>query len=179
MARFAPEAISQKFWRLLRHPETGFLAMTITNNKMTTQLLLAHFEKDIKKLIEEISFYKNESDLWMLKGDIKNSPGTLALHITGNLKHFIGAQLGKTGYVRERDKEFADRNIPKENLLKGLNEALEIVKTTFSKLSDDDLKKDFPIPFLEKTRPTLEILFILYGHLNYHLGQVNYHRRLN
>jgi|ERR1051326_8818375 hypothetical protein len=145
---------------------------------MTTELLLAHFEKDIKKLIEEISLYKNENDLWKLTGDIKNSPGTLALHIAGNLKHFIGAQLGKTGYMRERDKEFSERNISKEDLLKGLNEALEIVKNTLPKLSDEDLKKDFPIPFLEKIRPTLEILFILYGHLNYHLGQVNYHRRL-
>ena len=144
---------------------------------MTAHLLLSHFEKDIKKFIEELSLYKNESDLWLLKGDIKNSPGTLALHITGNLKHFIGAQLGKTGYIRERDKEFSDRNVSKENLLKGLNEALEIVKTTLSNLSEEDLKKDFPIPFLEKVRPTLEILFILYGHLNYHLGQVNYHRR--
>jgi len=145
---------------------------------MLSQLLIGPFEKDINKLKEEISLYKSESDLWKLKGDIKNSPGTLALHITGNLKHFIGAQLGKTGYLRERDKEFSDRNISKEKLLTGLNEALEVVKTTLPKLSDEDLKKDFPIPFLEKTCPTIEILFILYGHLNYHLGQINYHRRL-
>ena len=145
---------------------------------MTSQILPELYVKDISKLKEEISLYKNESDLWLLKGDVKNSPGTLALHITGNLKHFIGAQLGKTGYVRERDKEFSDRNVPKENLLKGLSEALEIVKTTLPKLSDEDLQKDFPILFLEKVRPTIEILFILYGHLNYHLGQLNYHRRL-
>ena len=145
---------------------------------MTSQILLELYKKDIIKLKEEISFYKNESDLWLLKGDVKNSPGTLALHITGNLKHFIGAQLGKTGFVRERDKEFSDRNVSKENLLKGLSEALEIVKITLPKLSDEDLQKDFPIPFLEKIRPTIEILFILFGHLNYHLGQVNYHRRI-
>jgi hypothetical protein len=145
---------------------------------MTSQLLLSHLEKDVNKLIEEISLYKNESDLWKLSGEIKNSPGTLALHITGNLKHFIGAQLGKTGYVRERDKEFSARNVSKENLLQGLNEALEIIKNTLPKLSDEDLKKDFTVPFLEKVRPTIEILFILYGHLNYHLGQVNYHRRI-
>ncbi|MBI4930198.1 MAG: DUF1572 family protein [Bacteroidetes bacterium] len=145
---------------------------------MTSQLLLSHFEKDIKKLIEEISLYKNGNDLWLLKGDVKNSSGTLALHIAGNLKHFIGAQLGKTNYVRERDKEFSERNVSKENLIKGLNEALEIVKITLPKLSEEDLKKDFPIPFLEKIRPTIEILFILYGHLNYHLGQINYFRRM-
>ena len=145
---------------------------------MTSQIILELYKKDIIKLKEEIALYKNESDLWLLKGDVKNSPGTLALHITGNLKHFIGAQLGKTGFVRERDKEFSDRNVSKENLLKRLSEALEIVKITLPKLSDEDLQKDFPIPFLEKIRPTIEILFILFGHLNYHLGQINYHRRL-
>ena len=145
---------------------------------MINTYLLELYEKDIKKLMEEISLYKSESDLWLVKGDIKNSPGTLAMHIAGNLKHFIGAQLGKTDYVRQRDKEFSERNVPKAELLKGLNEALAIVKTTLLKLSDADLRKDFPIPFLEKVRPTLEILFILYGHLNYHLGQVNYHRRM-
>ena len=145
---------------------------------MTSQILLELYTKDIIKLKEEISLYKNENDLWLLKGDVKNSPGTLALHITGNLKHFIGAQLGKTGFVRERDKEFSDRNVSREKMLNGLDEALEIMKTTLPKLSDADLQKDFPLPFLEKVRPTIEILFILYGHLNYHLGQVNYHRRL-
>ena len=55
---------------------------------MTSQILLELYKKDIIKLKEEISFYKNESDLWLLKGDVKNSPGTLALHIAGNLKHF-------------------------------------------------------------------------------------------
>ncbi len=145
---------------------------------MIPQLLLSHFEKDICKLVDEISLYRSEHELWILKGEIKNAPGTLALHITGNLKHFIGAQLGKTGYVRERDREFSDRNVPKKDLLQGLNEALDVVKATLPKLSDEDMKKDFPGPFLEKARPTLEVLFILYGHLNYHVGQVNYHRRL-
>jgi len=135
-------------------------------------------QKDINKLKEEISLYKNESDLWKLSGDIKNSTGTLTLHLIGNLKHFIGAILGKTGYVRERDKEFAERNISREKMLKGLDETLAIVKNILPKLSDEDLQKDFPLPFLEKIRPTIEILFILYGHFNYHLGQINYHRRL-
>ena len=145
---------------------------------MTSKLLLNYYETGINNLVQEISLFRNEEDLWQLKEGIANSPGTLTLHITGNLKHFIGAQLGKTGYVRQRDKEFSDRNVSKENLLKGLLEALEIVKTTLPKLSDQDLQKDFPIPFFDKIRPTIEILFIIYGHLNYHLGQVNYYRRI-
>jgi hypothetical protein len=68
---------------------------------------------NLTKLKEELSAFKNETDLWHTQGDVKNSPGNLALHLTGNLKHFIGAQLGNTGYVRNRDKEFADKNIPR------------------------------------------------------------------
>ena len=145
---------------------------------MITSHLLPLYERDINALIQELSSYKNEADLWSIKGDVKNSPATLGLHIAGNLKHFIGAQLGKTGYIRNRDKEFADRNISKQTILKELQEALLIVQNTLPKLTDNDLQKDFPIEFLGKVRPAIEILFILYGHLNYHLGQVNYHRRL-
>lgn len=145
---------------------------------MNSQVLLSHFEKGIKQFIEEISLYNNENDLWLLKGGITNGPGTLALHITGGLKHFIGAKLGKTGYVRDRDKEFSDRNIPKAHLLKGLNEALGIVQTVLPGLSDEDLLKDFPIPYLDQIRPTSEVLLFLSVHLSYHLGQINYHRRI-
>ncbi len=81
------------------------------------QTYLQFFLRDLNKLKEEISLYKNENDLWAVKGDVKNSGGTLALHLIGNLKHFIGAQLGNTGYIRNRDKEFSDKNIPKEKIL--------------------------------------------------------------
>lgn len=133
---------------------------------------------NLNKLKEELSAFKNENDLWHIRGDVKNSPGNLALQLTGNLNHFIGAQLGNTDYVRNRDKEFADKNIAREEIIAGINEAIEVVNSTLSKLSDDDLQKDYPILFLNKQHTTGEILFILYGHLNYHLGQINYQRRL-
>ena len=140
---------------------------------------------NLNKLKEEISAFKNampagrqETNLWHTQGEVKNSPGNLALHLTGNLNHFIGAQLGNTGYVRNRDKEFADNNIPREDIISGINEAMEVVNTVLSKLTDDDLQKDYPILFLNEQHTTGEILFILYGHLNYHLGQINYQRRL-
>lgn len=134
--------------------------------------------RDLNKLKEEISAFRNENDLWHTQGDVKNSPGNLALHLTGNLKHFIGAQLGNTAYVRNRDKEFADKNIPREEIITGIDEAIEVVNTILSNLTDEDLQKEYPILFLGKQYSTLEILFILYGHLNYHLGQINYQRRL-
>ena len=144
---------------------------------MTAQLFSKIFERDISKLKEEISLYKNERDLWKVKHEILNSAGTLTLHLIGNLNHFIGAVLGKTGYVRERDKEFSDRNISREKMLDDINNLILIVKDSLSKLSDEDLQKDFPIEFMGK-RKTIDVLIILTTHLNYHLGQINYHRRI-
>ena len=134
--------------------------------------------RDANKLKEEISLYKNESDLWILKGDVKNSGGTLALHLIGNMKHFIGAQLGKTGFVRNRDKEFADRNIPRETILKEIDEVIEMLKKILPTIKDSDLEKEYPIEFLGEKRTIGYILLVIATHLNYHLGQVNYHRRL-
>ena len=145
---------------------------------MISENLLGWYLRDLNKLKEEISLYENENDLWLLKGDIKNSPGNLALHLVGNLKHFIGAQLGSTGYVRNRDKEFADKNVPKEKMMKEIDEVIEIMQKVLPKITDEIFSQEYPIEFLGAKRLTGEILFILYGHLNYHLGQINYHRRL-
>ena len=145
---------------------------------MIAQSFTPWYTRELKKLKEEISLFKNESDLWVLQGDIKNSPGTLTLHLIGNLRHFIGAQLGNTGYVRNRDKEFSDTNIPREKMLHDIDEVIAIVQKVLPTVTDEKFNSEFPIPFLEKTRSTGEILFILYGHLNYHLGQINYQRRL-
>lgn len=145
---------------------------------MLTHQILELYLSNLNKLKEEISAFKNENDLWHIQSDVKNSPGNLALHLTGNIKHFIGAQLGNSGYVRNRDKEFSDKNIPREKILSGIDEAIEVLNATLSKFTDDVLQKDYPILFLNKQHTFGEILFILYGHLNYHLGQINYQRRL-
>ena len=145
---------------------------------MISENLLGWYLHDLNKLKEEISLYENENDLWLLKGDIKNSPGNLALHLVGNLKHFVGAQLDSTGYVRNRDKEFADKNVPREKMMKEIDEVIEIMQKVLPKITDEIFSQEYPIEFLGAKRLTGEILFILYGHLNYHLGQINYHRRL-
>lgn len=136
------------------------------------------YEKDINKLIEEISLYKNEEDIWKLEGAILNTAGNLALHLTGSLNYFIGNILGQTGYVRERDKEFSLKDIPQEKLLADLHEMKEIVVNTLSQLTDEDLQKDFPLKINSQTMSTADTLVFFLAHLNYHLGQLNYHRRI-
>jgi hypothetical protein len=136
------------------------------------------FERDINKLIEEINLYKNEETIWKVKEGISNSAGNLVLHLVGNLNYFIGATLANTGYVRERDKEFSDKNIPRTNMVEDLQNLIPMIKNTLPNLTEADLSKDFSSAFGGKILPTKDVLIFLLAHLNYHLGQVNYHRRI-
>lgn len=134
--------------------------------------------RDLKKCMVEIESYPNESSLWLIDGQILNSAGNLALHLAGNLQHFIGAVLGQTGYMRNRDAEFADKNIPREKILAELNKTATVIDKTLSNLPDEDLLKDFPDDKFMANKSIHFALLHLMGHLNYHLGQLNYHRRL-
>src|SRR5437763_1980644 len=145
---------------------------------MLIETLMEVYERDLGKLREEISLYKNEESLWLVKGEIKNTAGNLCLHLVGNLNHFIGAALGKTAYKRDRDSEFALKNILQAELIKKVDDTTARVKNTLSKLSDEDFNKEYPLEFLGKKRTTGYLLVYLLSHFNYHLGQINYHRRL-
>jgi hypothetical protein len=136
------------------------------------------FERDLNKLTEEINLYKSEDDLWKIREGISNSGGNLALHLVGNLNHFIGATLGNTGYMRERDKEFSLKNIPRKTLVEEITKISVVIKNTLPTLSPEILEKDFPVKINNETFSTEYMLVFLLMHLSYHLGQVNYHRRL-
>lgn len=145
---------------------------------MLTETLTQLFERDLKRLANEISLYKDESHIWTVQKDISNSAGNLCLHLLGNLNHFIGATLGHTGYVRHRDDEFSLKNIPRQDLLLNISNCLIIVTETLQKLPEKDLAADFPIEVFGKKDSTEYMLIHLATHLSYHLGQINYHRRL-
>jgi len=102
----------------------------------------------------------------------------LALHLAGNLQHFIGAILGGSGYKRNRPQEFEARNVSKVNLISELQKAKSSVKETLSNLNPEVSSKNFPEPFIGETVSNYFILVHMASHLNYHLGQINYHRRL-
>ena len=136
------------------------------------------FKRDLEKLKQEISTYSNEEDLWKTAEGIANSAGNLCLHLVGNLKHFIGKILGNIFYERQRDKEFSDKNISVIALLKAVDETIETVHNALQNLSADDLQKNFPEKVFGYEMSTEYFLIHLYGHLSYHLGQINYHRRL-
>jgi uncharacterized damage-inducible protein DinB len=145
---------------------------------MVISALLELFKRDLNILHVEINSYSNESNLWITNAGIKNSPGNLCLHLCGNLQHFIGAVLGNTGYIRDREAEFSKKNVPKDELLSSIDNTKEVVLNVLESLSEDQLEKDYPIEVFKKKMTTTYFLIHLLSHLNYHLGQINYHRRL-
>ena len=145
---------------------------------MLTKILSELYERDLAKLRTEIESYSNEGDLWKTSEGISNSGGNLCQHLTGNLQHFFGAVLGGAVYVRDRDAEFASKGTTKADLLTDIDAAEKSVKETLEKLSDEDFAKTYPIEVFGQPMTTGYFLTHLATHLNYHLGQINYHRRL-
>jgi uncharacterized damage-inducible protein DinB len=145
---------------------------------MLNEILVELYERDLNKLRDEIEAFPSEESLWKIQDGITNSAGNLCQHLTGNLQHFFGAVLGETGYVRDRDGEFAKTGITRADLLADVEAARASVMTTLAKLSDEDFSKTYPIDVFDKPLTTGSFLTHLTTHFNYHLGQINYHRRL-
>ena len=143
-----------------------------------TEILAQLFKRDLEKLKTEITSYKDEKKMWEVSGDIKNSAGNLCLHLLGNLQHFIGATLGNSGYKRNRDAEFSIKNVPVEEIQKEIDETIVILKKTLGELDEKRLKDIYPINVFGYEMTTGFFLTHLTTHLSYHLGQINYHRRL-
>lgn len=135
------------------------------------------FEKDLIRLQLEIEAFEGEENLWLKSDGINNSAGNLCLHIIGNLNNYIGAILGNTGYIRNRPLEFTEK-VTKNNLLEKIKNTQEVVFKTLENLNSDQLEKIYPEDVLGYRMTTEYFLIHLLGHLNYHLGQINYHRRI-
>tara|TARA_B100001109_G_C18861693_1_gene474333 strand:- start:26 stop:475 length:450 start_codon:yes stop_codon:yes gene_type:complete len=136
------------------------------------------FNRDLERLITELKAYQNEEDLWRLKGEILNTPGNLALHLVGNLNHFVGHVIGETDYQRKRDLEFSSKPIPLTEILNQIEETQKVVNHSLENMSAELLEKEYPIQVFGVPYTYVTMLIHLSGHLNYHLGQINYHRRL-
>ena len=145
---------------------------------MITESIKSLFTRDLNQLKKEIEAYQNEEAIWKIDKKILNSAGNLSLHLVGNINHFIGSILGNSGYVRNRELEFSLKNIPRTELIEKIEKTIEVIHSSLDKVSEEDLKKEYPIEALGYKMTTEYFLIHLFGHLNYHLGQINYHRRL-
>ncbi|MBW1656599.1 DinB family protein [Flavobacterium quisquiliarum] len=136
------------------------------------------FNRDLDKLKFEIESYENENSIWIIDKNISNSAGNLCLHLMGNLNTYIGAEIGKTGYIRNRPLEFSLKDIPRSELIQKIEDTIIVVNNALDTLTEADLESIYPQIVFEKEMTTGFFLVHLSTHLAYHLGQINYHRRL-
>lgn len=136
--------------------------------------------RDLESLAVHISRYPDDASLWRTGGTTKNAPGSLALHLVGNLRHFVGAILGGSDYVRDRDAEFSTTGLGREELVARIRACRAEVVPILEALQEDALSGPYPgeVPPHMKGATTRRFLLHLSGHLMWHLGQVDYHWRL-
>lgn len=145
---------------------------------MLTETLKSLFKRDLKRLISEIEQYINEDDIWKIKGQINNSAGNLCLHIVGNLNTYIGKELGETGYIRNRDLEFSLKNVSRQELIHKIENTIATINETMDNFDESLLETEYPVLVFDHKTSIAYLLVHLTTHLTYHLGQINYHRRL-
>jgi len=145
---------------------------------MLIETLKVLFERDLDKLIHEIELYQKEDNIWITDKEISNSAGNLCLHLIGNINTYIGATIGGTNYVRDRELEFSLKKIPRQELLASIKETKQVVDQSLDMITEAQLNAEYPLLVLEKKTSTMFFLVHLTTHLSYHLGQINYHRRL-
>ena len=132
---------------------------------------LEQLRDTVREVVEGLS----EQELWT-KPAQGNSVGHLVLHLTGNLNHFVGAQLGQTGYVRGREREFTESQPPgRQELLANLDGAVATFRRVVGGLSAEQLTAPHPE---SRFGSVLQALVHLVAHFALHRGQMSYIVRL-
>jgi uncharacterized damage-inducible protein DinB len=144
---------------------------------MLPAILETLLTRELRAVKRELEAYPDDASVWREIPGVPNVGGTLALHVAGNVQHFFGAILGRDGYTRDRDAEFARRGVPRQELLAGIDAAIASVERTLRKVSPDSLAKPYPEPIAKRTVSSAYFIVHLASHLSYHLGQLDYHRR--
>ena len=142
-----------------------------------TSHLAAILSRDLTALRREIEAYPDDALPWQEVPGLTNAGGTLALHVAGNLQHYVGHLLGGSRYVRDRPAEFARRGVPRAELVAELERARAAVLAALEHLTPSALAAPFPEALAKHRFRTDDLLLHLATHLAYHLGQVDYHRR--
>jgi hypothetical protein len=145
---------------------------------MLSKILVSLFNRDLNKLQVEINSYKDEKKIWLISENIANSGGNLCLHLIGNLKTYIGKEFGKTDYVRNRELEFSAKDVPRTDLIRMIEETIIVINNALENITDETMDTVYPLIVLEEKTTVGYFMVHLATHLNYHLGQINYHRRL-
>ena len=139
--------------------------------------LASLYRRDLPRLGQQLEAF-DDRQLWAVVPGVTNSAGNLMLHLNGNLREYVGRQIGGVAYVRDRPREFAARDIPRAEIAADLAGLPGLVAGVFDGLTEARWGDMFPEQVLPGGPITNRHFVIhLYGHLNYHLGQIDYLRR--
>jgi|ERR1041384_2781872 hypothetical protein len=138
----------------------------------------AMYRRDLTRLAQHIEAFPDDAALWQTHPAVTNSAGNLALHIEGNLREFVGRQIGGNTYTRKRDLEFSSKGVSQQELLSRLADLKTLIPPIIENLSPEQLQTQYPQTIFERPTSTQELLISLYGHLNWHMGQIDYLRRI-
>jgi hypothetical protein len=144
----------------------------------TSKELASLFSRDLNRLQKQIDSFSSDDSLWLTLPGVANSAGNLALHIEGNLREFVGRQLGHLPYERKRDLEFSSKGLTRDEVSVRVGDIAKTIPQVIERLSGEELEKEYPQVVFDAPVTTKQFLFHLYGHLNWHLGQVDYLRRI-
>ena len=140
--------------------------------------LAALFRRDLTRLSQQVEAFSDDALLWQTPPHFTNSPGTLVLHLEGNLREYVGRQLGNVAYVRNRPLEFSAKSVAKSELLSRVAALRELIPSIIEGLTTEQLEADYPEVVLETPMAVAQFLIHLYGHLNWHLGEIDSLRRV-
>lgn len=144
---------------------------------MLAQELAALFDRDLTRVTQELRAFPDTAALWAVAPGVSNAAGTLALHLEGNLREYLGRQLGNLEYTRDRAREFSARDVPQQELLDRIAELRETIPPVIRELAPEALAGAYPEPYNDAAISTQQFLLHLLSHFNYHLGQIDYLRR--
>lgn len=132
--------------------------------------------RELTTMIAEVRALNDDELLWTCPSGITNSIGTLGLHMAGSLRHFVGAGMGTTGYVRDRPHEFAARGLSGDAVIATLEAAIADIRATLPTLSEAKLSEEVLINGVTMSNS----LFLLHmcAHTALHVGQAGYLRRI-
>ena len=157
---------------MLDKPPTALTFIMLTNE------LAALYSRDLTRLVQELRAFPDTAAIWKTVPGVTNAAGTLALHLEGGLRHFVGLRLGKIDYQRDRPLEFSARGIELDALVARLEAVEASIPRVIATLTDAELDAIDPQNGTDKPLTTRQWLIHRYGHLSNHLGQVDYIRRV-
>lgn len=143
-----------------------------------TDVFIKIIVRDLDKLVKELEAFQDEKNIWKTTGNVINPAGNLCLHLVGNLNTYIGKNIGGTGYVRDRNAEFSTKDVPRQTLITSIAQTKMVVMTSLARLDSEALNQTYPENVLGYEMTTHYFLVHLTAHLSWHLGQINYLRRI-